>query len=286
MQSRFPSLSTNTSAGLGSLSSGMNQTPIPEGSQPLAIKPFPISAAVLKLDHSTSSDYLLTILQFFFWGLLDAPLFSLLFSPMGSNTSLVSWLWWFLPICFYVGVHRNNPQLLASMFCYGFLSRCPWLLDHPLLLFPPTFLTPFHISIYQYHLPAHALRNGCSPTYCLQPPVLSHSMHSPGLYPCLYSCLLPAAAFEVTMNKNWMEHTLYTQNTYFRGLFETLGMISGSWHSNGIIMRKCLKCRAYGILGSVSLSGHQNSCPCGNYSFLLGEKYFCELTERKIYDSS
>lgn len=76
IQSRFPSLSTNTPASLGGLSSGINQTTIPAGSQPLIIKPFLVSAAVLKLDHSTSTDQLLTILQFFCWGPLDAALFS------------------------------------------------------------------------------------------------------------------------------------------------------------------------------------------------------------------
>lgn len=240
IQSRFPSLWTNTSAGLGSLSSGTNQTPIPV--EPLVTKPFPVSAAVLKLDDSTSSDYLLTIVQFFFWGLLDAPLFSPLFSPMGSETFLVSWLWWFLPICFYVGVHRSNPQLLVSMlFCgfLGFLSSCPcfWIILFSLLL--PTFLTPFWIFLCQHHLHANALRNGYFPTYCLQPPVLSHSTHSPGLYICLHSRFLPAAAFEVNMNKNWMEHTFYTESIDFRGLFETLRMIPGPWHSNGITMRRC-----------------------------------------------
>lgn len=173
IQSRFPSLWTNTSAGLGSLSSGTNQTPIPE--EPLVTKLFPVSAAVLKLDDSTSSDYLLTIVQFFFWGLLDAPLFSPLFSPMGGETFLVSWLWWFLPICFYVGVHRSNPQLLVSMLFYGFwgfLSSCPWLLDHP-ILFTPSYLSD---SLSNFPLSAP------SPCRCLKKWLFSHILSSA---PCL-----------------------------------------------------------------------------------------------------
>lgn len=41
---------------------------------------------------------------------------------------------------------------------------------------------------------------------------------------------------------------IYTEYIYLRGLFETLRMISGSWHSNGMNIRKCLKCCALAFL--------------------------------------
>lgn len=127
----------------------MNQTPIPEGSQPLVIKPFPVSAVVLKLDHSTSSEYLLTILHFFFQGLSDAPLFSLLFSPMGGDTFLVSWLWCFLPICFYVGVHGITLNYLCQCFAMVFWVFYTAILGFWIILFslfPP--LSYFHLSVW------------------------------------------------------------------------------------------------------------------------------------------
>lgn len=103
----------------------------------------------------------------------------------------------------FTGITLNYLCQCFSIVFFGFFY--PAVLGFWLILFslfPPTFLNPFHISLCQHHLHTHALRNGCSSTYCLQRPVLSHSTYSPGLYPCLHSCLLPAAAFEVNMNKN------------------------------------------------------------------------------------
>lgn len=54
----IPLSSSNTSGGLGSTCSGGYQTLIPEGSEVRVIKPLPASGTVLKLDHSTSSEWI------------------------------------------------------------------------------------------------------------------------------------------------------------------------------------------------------------------------------------